>query len=198
MNEPVLRRQGNSRGDGVESRPLKGDRVRQFFACLAGYPRMFMKRWNLWILILFILLLAVNVGYGLWKISYNPGFCNLCHIIRPYVASYRNSPYLDSLHREANVGCKDCHRVSPIESARELVAYVTSNYKNPLRQRELPMEDCLYCHRGYASLAQQTSHLEPNPHASHLGEIGCGSCHRAHRESELFCHQCHTWNLTPR
>jgi len=159
--------------------------------------RAFMARRGLWVLGLLGVLVVADLGYALWETSYNPGFCNVCHIIRPYVTSYRTSSHLDNLHSQANVGCKECHRVSPLESARELVAYVTVNYDNPIRTIDLPMEDCLRCHRSYESLAERTSHLEPNPHNSHFGEIECTMCHHSHQESTLFCEQCHTWDLTP-
>ncbi|MBK1623965.1 hypothetical protein CKO32_10340 [Afifella marina DSM 2698] len=33
--------------------------------------------------------------------------------------------------------------------------------------------------------------MSPNPHASHLGEIDCTECHKAHSPSTLFCSVCH-------
>jgi hypothetical protein len=30
-----------------------------------------------------------------------------------------------------------------------------------------------------------------NPHKSHLGEIACTVCHRAHAESKVYCLGCH-------
>jgi fumarate reductase flavoprotein subunit len=30
-----------------------------------------------------------------------------------------------------------------------------------------------------------------NPHASHLGNIPCSSCHMGHQESKAYCLNCH-------
>ena len=30
-----------------------------------------------------------------------------------------------------------------------------------------------------------------NPHDSHLGEIACTVCHKAHGESKVYCLECH-------
>ena len=56
---------------------------------------------------------------------------------------------------------------------------------------------CLSCHgRTYANLAAQTDKDQPNPHASHRGEVPCGECHHVHRASVILCHQCHTYDMT--
>jgi len=143
------------------------------------------------IIALFILLVAANAVYALWEASYNPSFCSLCHIIRPYVDSYHTSQYLDNIHQQANVGCKDCHVTSPIGALKEVAAYVTGNYDNPLTERKMTNDMCLKCHRSYESLAERTAHLNRNPHNSHWPNLRCTVCHKSHRPEENYCAQCH-------
>ncbi|MGQ9665821.1 MAG: cytochrome c3 family protein [Anaerolineae bacterium] len=143
------------------------------------------------IVALFVLLIAANGVYALWKASYNPSFCGICHIIRPYVESYRSSQHTDNIHYQANVGCKECHETSPIGALQEVVAYVTRNYDNPLRERKVESDMCLKCHRSYQSLAARTAHLSRNPHDSHWPNLRCTLCHKVHRPSQNYCAQCH-------
>jgi len=54
---------------------------------------------------------------------------------------------------------------------------------------------CLGCHGTYADVAGRTAALFPNPHASHLGELTCSSCHRAHQTPVDYCSQCHSFGF---
>lgn len=55
---------------------------------------------------------------------------------------------------------------------------------------------CLSCHGGtYAKLAQMTGQDQPNPHASHQGDIPCAQCHHVHQASVTLCNQCHTFDM---
>lgn len=143
------------------------------------------------IMVLFVLLVLANAIYALWEASYNPSFCSICHIIRPYVESYRTSEHTDNIHYQANVGCKECHVTTPIDALGEVVAYVTGNYQEPLSERRVENDVCLTCHRSYESLAERTAHLSRNPHDSHWPNVRCTLCHKAHRPSENYCAQCH-------
>ncbi len=143
------------------------------------------------ITVLFILLVAANAVYALWEASYNPSFCSICHIIRPYVQSYNGSEYLDHIHAQAGVGCKECHVTTPIGALKEVAAYVTGNYHNPLPEKRVDMQVCLKCHRSYASLAEQTKYLPKNPHDGHWPNLQCSMCHKSHRETVNYCVQCH-------
>ena len=54
-------------------------------------------------------------------------------------------------------------------------------------------EQCASCHGGLEKVAlsfKGPSYL--NPHASHLGNISCTSCHAAHKESKAYCLNCHS------
>jgi len=56
---------------------------------------------------------------------------------------------------------------------------------------------CLSCHGGaYDKLAAMTVKDEPNPHASHRGDVDCAECHHVHKASVTLCNQCHTYDMT--
>jgi hypothetical protein len=55
-------------------------------------------------------------------------------------------------------------------------------------------EKCLSCHGPMAQLAKKSEPAEfkdRNPHQSHLGEIECTVCHKAHGEPQVYCLGCH-------
>lgn len=54
---------------------------------------------------------------------------------------------------------------------------------------------CLSCHGTFASVAARTAASFPNPHASHLGDLACSSCHRAHQPPVDHCSQCHSFGF---
>ena len=171
-------------------------RIWRPFAATGRWLKRFGTRYGVWFLGISVVLTAGGLGLGMWEASFQPSFCNACHIIRPYVSSYQTSSFLDNTHREAGTGCKECHHVTPLKAVNEVVSYVTGDYQDPLSEHDFAKENCLECHRSYQSLIEQTAHLEPNPHDSHLGELECTMCHNSHRESTLFCNECHTWELT--
>ncbi len=102
-------------------------------------------------------------------------------------SSWQRSPYLDSAHGKANVGCAACHgtRVpgpgAVAESSR-----------------------CMGCHGFFECLADKTAPKdfpERNPHGSHLGQPGCTLCHKGHTVSRSACLNCHpgfTMNIPPK
>jgi RecJ-like exonuclease len=56
---------------------------------------------------------------------------------------------------------------------------------------------CLGCHGGtYEKLAATTAKDQPNPHASHRGDLDCAECHHVHKASVTLCNQCHTYDMT--
>jgi hypothetical protein len=108
------------------------------------------------------------------------------------VESYYTSQHTDNLHYQAHVVCKDCHVVGVGEALREVWAYVTGDYSNPLvPERRVQKETCLYCHRSYEALIQSTEHLARNPHAGHWPDMECDLCHKAHQPSVDYCGRCH-------
>lgn len=93
-----------------------------------------------------------------------------------YFKSWASSAFLDRVHGEQGTGCLACH----------------SSY---FPEEPVSMSACMECHGSYSDLSESTADADPNPHASHLGEIECGLCHKSHEESVLVCNQCHDHNL---
>lgn len=52
-------------------------------------------------------------------------------------------------------------------------------------------KSCTNCHGGYDKLANKSKKIDP--HASHLGQVNCTSCHSAHAKPKLVCNDCHTF-----
>ena len=84
--------------------------------------------------------------------------------------------FLIDKHVAAGLNCAACHAESPPSKPAEQAA-------------------CIKCHGTNAQLAAKTVNDQPNPHASHLGEIACTSCHHIHQASVLYCAQCHNFDL---
>ena len=84
--------------------------------------------------------------------------------------------YLIDKHIAAGFDCASCHRSAPPPIAPKMTV-------------------CTGCHGGYAQIAAKTASDQPNPHASHLGEIPCATCHHVHQASEIFCNQCHAFGM---
>jgi fumarate reductase flavoprotein subunit len=86
--------------------------------------------------------------------------------------------FLIDKHATANVNCAACHRDAPPPSAPAMPA-------------------CLSCHGSYSQIAAKTAAKQPNPHASHLGELPCEGCHHVHKASESLCDSCHAFGMKP-
>jgi hypothetical protein len=86
--------------------------------------------------------------------------------------------FLIDKHAAAGLDCAACHRDAPPPKAPEVMA-------------------CLGCHGSYQQIAAKTAAQQPNPHASHLGEIPCSGCHHIHMASESLCDQCHAFGMNP-
>ena len=94
----------------------------------------------------------------------------------PAAAPGAGHGFLIDKHVAAGLDCAACHAEVPPARPPENAA-------------------CSKCHGSYAELAAKTAE-QPNPHASHLGEIPCASCHHVHRASQVFCAQCHNFDMT--
>ena len=86
--------------------------------------------------------------------------------------------YLIDKHIRPGLDCASCHRNAPPPEAPE-------------------MSICTGCRGSYSQIAAKTASDQPNPHASHLGEIPCAACHHVHRASETLCDECHTFGMKP-
>ena len=86
--------------------------------------------------------------------------------------------YLIDKHIGAGRSCASCHRNAPPPMAPDMTV-------------------CTGCHGNYSQIAAKATSAQPNPHASHLGEIACTTCHHVHRASQSLCDQCHTFSMNP-
>ena len=99
-------------------------------------------------------------------------------LLKQMVRSWSGSANLDALHGRKSVTCSGCHGA------------------------QLPKDDdtvenarCLMCHGSAEKLAEKTNKPDDpkmNPHKSHLGDINCTVCHKAHAKSVVYCLGCHT------
>jgi cytochrome c-type protein NapC len=87
------------------------------------------------------------------------------------------SPHLANIHLQKNLSCATCHGPDIIPDANASAVNAR----------------CANCHGGMETVAASfkgPSYL--NPHASHLGNIPCTSCHMGHQPSQAYCLNCHT------
>jgi fumarate reductase flavoprotein subunit len=84
--------------------------------------------------------------------------------------------FLADRHQARGMTCASCHKEEPPKAA-------------------VPASVCLGCHGSYARIAEKTLKVEPNPHASHMGEVSCDNCHHGHKASENQCLTCHQFNF---
>jgi hypothetical protein len=98
-------------------------------------------------------------------------------LVRQTVVSWRGSAFLDRAHGRAGVTCSGCHGA-----------------KLPAADDTVENARCLECHGPIDRLAQASAPADfpdRNPHRSHLGDIACTVCHRAHGASKVYCLDCH-------
>ncbi len=121
-----------------------------------------------------------------------------CHVIKPYEEGAANKELLVYSHFQAGVGCTECHERTEEEIAHEKEVYKSGDYEKTLYTREYDADFCFRCHESYKALAERSEHLKQalgrNPHESHMGEVPCYECHKAHQPSRLVCSECHKSN----
>jgi fumarate reductase flavoprotein subunit len=99
-------------------------------------------------------------------------------------AEWAGSPYLAATHAKKNIACSSCH-------GEDTLPVLDDKPGNPV---------CFKCHGSYEQLAVKTpglDHPSRNPHASHLGEVNCRLCHKAHEVSFAYCLECHKFPMNP-
>ncbi len=85
--------------------------------------------------------------------------------------------YLADRHLQRGLKCAQCH-VEKVPS------------KAPR------MQTCLECHGGsYEELGKASAAKTPNPHYTHVGDKECTVCHKGHKAPELFCNDCHQFEM---
>lgn len=93
-------------------------------------------------------------------------------------ASWKSSSFMDHLHQQKSIGCASCHGKG-----------------TPVKGDTVENGTCNTCHGGYPALAARSKlpakFANRNPHASHLGDIDCVVCHKAHNVSAPYCLGCH-------
>lgn len=115
--------------------------------------------------------LAVLGGFGAGLLGHA-----IAQAPRPSAAPGAGHGFLIDKHTSAGVNCAACHTESPPSKQPDPAA-------------------CIKCHGTNAQMATKTASDQPNPHASHLGDVPCTSCHHIHQASALYCAQCHNFDL---
>ncbi len=162
-------------------------------------------------LLLVLLLLLAVVSLASWFVfhySKTPEFCESCHIMKPYVASWRQSP-----HGQRGTFCNDCHFPpgaknylrAKLATTVELVKHVTDT-EGPMPYAEVEDASCLRegCHETQKLQGKLLFKDKYNfDHGRHLSELRrgkklrCTSCHSqivqgAHiTVTESVCFTCH-------
>jgi hypothetical protein len=98
-------------------------------------------------------------------------------LLKQILGSWAGSSYTDNLHARAGMSCAQCH-------GKGL----------PKADDTVENNRCLTCHGPLDQLAKKTEpkdFKDRNPHKSHLGDVACTVCHKAHAESKVYCLECH-------
>lgn len=114
-------------------------------------------------------------------------------------------------HRDWNAAnCETCHPQDLNRRTSEFFWWVAGDYYYPLEEWSYSDmvdyygvssdEMCLNenCHNMTRDdLLALTNNVALNPHSAQHGEIACGSCHKAHRASVMYCAKCHKTAVVP-
>jgi fumarate reductase flavoprotein subunit len=97
-------------------------------------------------------------------------------------------PNLASFHaQKLNLPCAACHGESNPAAVPPEQALATADQK------------CTGCHGDAktvaAALRPKLKDKNINPHASHLVQIDCVTCHHGHTAAESYCVQCHAFDM---
>lgn len=179
------------------------------------------KRWPIVAGVLAVVLVVAGAGFWVWheQPSFCGAICHTP--MDPYLANYDSEPgqasfdkYGNSVedagtmmaiaHKKEDIECIDCHVPTISEQVSEGLHWVTGNYEFPLDEKSLTDltsargatadEFCLNeaCHNiTRDELAEKTSDMKRNPHQFYHMDEDCGSCHKGHRASVMYCSRCH-------
>lgn len=98
-------------------------------------------------------------------------------IVMRATQNWAQSHDLANIHARKDFFCATCHRNDLIPDANATIINA----------------QCVACHGNLEKVAltfKGPNYL--NPHASHLGNISCTSCHLGHQESKAYCLNCHS------
>lgn len=152
-----------------------------------------------WIVLGTVAVIIIGLGIGGLVWHEQPGFCSaICHEpMDSYVSGYYSgdNSLLVTAHAEAGEECLDCHKTDLGQQISELGVYISGDYTTPLPMTKTgTREFCGECHDSEEIKTKTENYggSKRNPHDSHYGDsIECYSCHRAHRESTMYCSECH-------
>ncbi len=91
--------------------------------------------------------------------------------------SWSQSKNMDGIHGKVDIMCSACHG--------NKLATTGDTVEN---------DRCLTCHGPLEALQKRSEPKDfpdRNPHNSHLGDIACTVCHKAHSPSTVYCLGCH-------
>lgn len=103
-------------------------------------------RWILGVLVaLGVLFVAAIIGFSAVN---RMGTCEVCHIIKPEVATYKQTA-----HYRAGVGCQKCHTkpgvfnylIRNLQGSSNLILYVSNQYERPITTY-VGSGNCVQCH----------------------------------------------------
>ena len=134
-----------------------------------------------------LLLMAVGSGTFFWQSS-KSWFCNSCHIMRPYVESWK-----ESTHGQEGVECIQCHFplgfknavAAKFQAASMAVAFITGTY-DTAPFAEVQDASCMRpgCHEKRLLEGEVDFDGVSFNHKTHLGEL--------RRGKKLRCQTCHS------
>ena len=169
---------------------------------------------KIWLAGVIIALCIVAVGAAIsFSAVNNIGACDVCHIIKPEVATYKQSA-----HYRAGVGCQKCHTkpgvfnylIRNLQGATNLFLYVSNTYQRPITTF-VGSGNCVQCH---PKSQIEKDQVYGNIRINHTGlrEAGyqCITCHanishpgtqlavaRTSQSKMAICARCHDGKLLP-
>ena len=139
--------------------------------------------------------------------------CNACHIVRPEVATYKQSA-----HYRAGVGCQQCHTkpgvfnylIRNLQGMTNLMLYVTDTYERPLTTA-VGTANCVQCHpKSQIERDQVFNNIRVNHTGLREAGYQCTACHAniSHPGTQLavarvaqnkmpICARCHDGKRLP-
>jgi nitrate/TMAO reductase-like tetraheme cytochrome c subunit len=174
--------------------------------------RRLRRRWIALIVVAAAIVVLVIAAFITAHFTSRSSFCDSCHEMKPYYASWQTSSH-------ATAECRDCH-IPPgfvayvqtkLFSFREIWVHITNGAEAPLAvTREIPNGSCLRCHRNGpgATPGDVTLGNASFSHQAHQGQL-CITCHLrlVHRDvnppyykspaAMSSCLECHNGTTAP-
>ncbi len=126
------------------------------------------------------------------KLVFAAALIGLSSVVGAFAQAERQAsaiPNLATVHaQQSKLACSACHGNKTPTSVSAEEALATAN------------QNCINCHGDAkavaAAILPKLKHKEINPHASHLVQIYCVTCHHGHAAGEAYCQQCHAFDMT--